>query len=427
MNGLHASDTLAVDAVRAMSHVQDDRLVQMQRALAGFGGRDDGGVSREALTAAELAARQWLCSQLTGVQYQWYIDDAANLIVRRQGSEPKLAPVMTGSHVDTQPVGGWLDGAYGVIAGIEVLHALDDAGIRTRRSIDVVVWTNEEGSRFSPGAMGSCAFSYPSRLPAFLAAQDASGQCFEVARDAAFDATPHARRIPLGYPIHAYIEAHIEQGPVMENGGQSLGIVTAIQGVRWYEITVHGNSAHAGTTPLAARQDALFIAATMVSELGTAAAARRDDALRWTVGRFEVSPGSINTIADRVTFSVDLRHPQESVLVAMEALLHRMLAQHRGACRYEVRTLMQRAPTLFDANVVSVLESAVQKTTVPYCHLTSGAFHDAMYIADHCPAAMLFVPSKKGISHNVAEDTDVTDLVVGARALTAALVTLSIT
>jgi N-carbamoyl-L-amino-acid hydrolase len=417
--------SLPASALRAMEHVQGVRLIRMQRELATFGGRADGGVSREALTATELAARQWLCSLCTGPQYQWYVDDAANLIVRRQGSNPALAPVMTGSHIDTQPVGGWLDGAYGVVAGLEALHALDDAGVTTQRAIEVVAWTNEEGSRFSPGAMGSSAFSDPARLPAFLAAQDAHGERFENARNAALQATPAAQRIALGHPVHAYIEAHIEQGPVMENSGHSLGIVTAIQGVRWYEVTVHGSSAHAGTTPLAVRQDALLSAANMVSQLGVAANERGDEALRCTVGRFEVAPGSINTIADRVTFSVDVRHPRDSELDAMQALLHEVLARHRGACTYEVRVLMQRAPTVFDGRVLAVLEAASRATGTSHCHIGSGAFHDAMYLADSCPAAMLFVPSKKGISHNAGEDTDPADLIAGARALAAALVALA--
>lgn len=414
-------------ASQAMAHVNGERLIQMQRQLASFGLRSDGGVSREALTSTELAARQWLCSLFTNPQYQWEIDDAANLLVRRAGTCPELAPVMTGSHLDTQPVGGWLDGAYGVMAGLEMLHALDDAGIQTRRSLEVMIWTNEEGSRFSPGAMGSSAFSQPDRWPGFLTVQDHGGQRFETARDAALRATPAAQKTALGHPVHAYIEAHIEQGPVLERGGYNLGIVTSIQGVRWYEVTVHGNSAHAGSTPLNARQDALLTAANMVSRLGAAAASRNDDALRLTVGRFEVAPGSINTIAERVTFSVDIRHPQESELIAMQAVLDGVLKQQQGTCTYELRQLMQRAPTLFDDHVLSVLSAAVEATGVPHCRLGSGAFHDAMYLADCCPAAMLFVPSILGISHNAAENTHSADLVAGAQALTFALVSLAST
>lgn len=427
MNSPQEIQAPASQAQRVMDHVNGDRLMQMLRQLASFGMRSDGGVSREALTPIELEARQWLCSLFTGSQYQWVIDDAANLLVRRAGTCPELAPVMTGSHIDTQPVGGWLDGAYGVMAGLEVLHALDDAGIQTRRAIEVMVWTNEEGSRFSPGAMGSSAFSQPDRLTGFLEVRDNGGRLFETVRDAALQATPAVQKAALGHPVHAYIEAHIEQGPVMERGGYSLGVVTAIQGVRWYEVTVHGNSAHAGTTPLTARQDALLTAANMVSQLGAAAAARNDDALRLTVGRFEVTPGSINTIADRVTFSVDIRHPQESELVAMQGLLDSVLVRNLGTCTHEVRLLMQRSPTLFDDHVLSVLSAAVMATGVPHCSLGSGAFHDAMYLADSCPAAMLFVPSIHGISHNAAENTHSADLVAGARALTFALVTLAST
>jgi N-carbamoyl-L-amino-acid hydrolase len=312
------------------------------------------------------------------------------------------------------------------MAGLEVFQALDNAGIQTRRPVEVMIWTNEEGSRFSPGAMGSSAFSQPDRLPGFLAVQDNGGQRFETARDAALQATPAAEKTALGHPVHSYIEAHIEQGPVMERGGYSLGIVTFIQGVRWYEVTVHGNSAHAGSTPLNARQDALLTAA-MVSQLGAAAAARKDDALRLTVGRFEVATGSINTIADHVTFRVDIRHPQESELVVMQDVLDSILVQQQGTCTYEVRRLMQRSPTLFDDHVLSVLSSAVAATGVPHCRLGSGAFHDAMYLADCCPAAMLFVPSIDGISHNAAENTDSADLVAGARALAFALVSLAST
>jgi N-carbamoyl-L-amino-acid hydrolase len=410
-----------------MAQVNGERLIQMQRQLASFGLRSDGGVSREALTPTELDARKWLCSLFISSQYKWMIDDAANLLVRRAGTCPELAPVMTGSHIDTQPVGGWLDGAYGVMAGLEAFHALDAAEIQTRRPIEVMIWTNEEGSRFSPGTMGSSAFVQPDCLPGFLNILDSDGHRFEIARDAALQATPAAEKTALGHPLHAYVETHIEQGPVLERGGYSLGIVASIQGVRWYEVTVQGNSAHAGSTPLSARHDALLSAANMVSQLGAVAVARNDDALRLTVGRFEVTPGSINTIAALVTFSVDLRHPQESELIAMQGVLENVLEQQQGTCTYEICRLMQRKPTLFDDHVLRVLSSAVAATGVSHCRLGSGAFHDAMNLSDCCPAAMLFVPSISGISHNAAENTHSTDLVAGAKALTYALVTLAST
>lgn len=408
-----------------MAHVRRERLVTMQRRLASFGALDSGGIAREALSQPDIEARQWLRTLVAGERYSWLIDDAANLFLRRAGTSPDLPPVMTGSHIDTQPVGGWLDGAYGIIAGMETMLALDDAGIETRRPIEVAIWTNEEGSRFSPGAMGSSAFADPSLLPAYLPVRDRDGCSFEQARDETLRAASHATRVALRRRVHAYLEAHIEQGPVMEAGGHTLGVVTGIQGVRWFEITVHGRSAHAGTTPSEARQDALMTAASLVAALGDLGLRRADAALRLTVGRFDVAPGSINTIAHRVSFTIDLRHPDEAVLEELEQAFHALAAARAGSCRCEVRRLMQRAPTPFDDGVLAVLGAAVRESDVPYCEILSGAFHDAMYLADVCPTAMLFVPSRDGISHNPAEDTAEEDLAAGARALAHALTTLA--
>jgi N-carbamoyl-L-amino-acid hydrolase len=412
------------DPRSAMAHVQAERLIDTQRALARFGLRDDGGVAREALTPTELEARRWLCSLFTDAQYSWHVDAAANLFLWRAGREADLAPVVTGSHVDTQPVGGWLDGAYGIVAGLEVMRALDDAGIRTRRPIEVAIWTNEEGSRFRPGAMGSSAFAEPARLPDFLQVADDAGVRFETARDAALAATPEAQPVPLGRKVHAYLEAHIEQGPILEAGACTLGVVAGIQGVRWFEFTVLGSSAHAGTTPLSVRQDALMTAARLVARIGELAERRDDGALRVTVGRFEAAPGSVNTVADRVLFTVDLRHPEEAVLEEMESALRGMIGPN-GPCQCSVRRLMQRAPTAFDAGVLAILDAAVQASGEPACRIGSGAFHDAMYLADVCPTAMLFVPSRGGISHNAAEDTAEAHLVAGARVLAGALTALA--
>lgn len=408
-----------------MDHVDPDRLLGMQRQLACFGALESGGIAREALSDVDIEARKWLSSLVSGEQYSWLIDDAANLFLRREGSDPNLAPVMTGSHIDTQPVGGWLDGAYGIIAGIETMRALDDAGIQTRRPLEVAVWTNEEGSRFNPGAMGSSAFVDPSLLAGYLQVRDREGTSFEHARDKALRAATHAKRVSLRRPVHTYLEAHIEQGPVLESDGCTLGIVTGIQGVRWFEITVHGRSAHAGTTPSTNRQDALMTSASLVTAIGELAQQRRDSALRVTVGRFEVSPGSINTIADQVIFTIDLRHPDEAVLEELDVAFRTIVSAGSGKCRCEVRRLMLRAPTVFDSTVLAVLDAAVRASNVSFRRIESGAFHDAMYLADLCPAAMLFVPSREGISHNPAEDTADSDLVAGARALAGALTSLA--
>lgn len=418
------ADLCGASMERAMQAVDGARMLRSLRQLAEFGKRSDGGVDRQALSDAERTARAWLVSLLSGPGYTWFVDDAANLIVRRAGRSDG-PPVMTGSHIDTQPCGGWLDGAFGVVAGVEVLRALDDAKLATERPIDVVAWTNEEGCRFSPGTMGSAAFVAPTRLAAFAQARDASGCTFAQASEDAMRSTPQARRCALGYPVHAYVEAHIEQGPVLQDGGHTLGIVTAIQGVRWFEITVTGASAHAGTTPLGVRRDALLAAAQLVAALGAQAAAATDADLRWTVGRFQVQPGAVNTVADEVRFTVDMRHPDDRVLQHWQERLETAVRDGLGPCQGRLHTLMSRAPTPFDARVLKVLEHAAQRSGATHRRLISGAFHDAMHLSDACPSAMLFVPSTGGISHHPAEDTPAADLVAGVRALAGALTSLA--
>ncbi|KAF1021154.1 MAG: N-carbamoyl-L-amino-acid hydrolase [Paracidovorax wautersii] len=411
-----------------MRHVDGARLIRHLTRLASFGGGGASvhdGVRRESLTDAELAAKRWLLTLFPGPRYAWTQDHAANFILRRRGLDETLPPVLTGSHLDTQPTGGWLDGAYGVVAGYEACMALDDAGIDTPRSIEIVAWTNEEGLRFAPGAMGSSAFANPVLLERYRDAQDADGVRFEDACHAARAGLPALPLAALGRPVHAYLEAHIEQGPVMEARGASLGIVEGIQGVRWYRVTVQGRSAHAGTTPAAARQDALLAAARLITTLHDAVQALGDDRVRWTVGQFVARPGSVNTIAEQADFTIDLRHPDAAVLARIESLLEALLQQPHGACTARMSRLMDRAPTVFHPLAVQAIQAAVAATGAPHCRLTSGAFHDAMYLADICPAAMLFVPSIDGISHHPQEHTRHEDLITGTRALTAALLQLA--
>lgn len=411
----------------AMRFVDGERLIAHLVRLASFGGGEalNDGVRRETLTPQELAAKQWLCSLFDAPGYRWLQDAAANLILRREGREPGLPPVLVGSHIDTQPVGGWLDGAYGVMAGYEVCRALDDAGIHTRRAIEVVAWTNEEGSRFAPGAMGSSAFVQPALLDSHRQRRDAQGVPFGDALAQALHGLPDLPRAALGRPVHAYLEAHIEQGPVMEADGRVLGVVEGIQGVRWFEVTVRGRSAHAGTTPESARQDALLAAAQLIADLHESVLALGDDTLRWTVGKLEVAPGSVNTIADRVVFSIDLRHPRRERLDQIETLLAERAARLWSGCPVGVKRVMDKAPTVFHPMAVAAVQAAVEATGEPACRITSGAFHDAMYLASVAPAAMLFVPSIGGISHHPDENTAHEHLIAGARALTAAVLKLA--
>ena len=408
-------------AEQAQDHVNGERLQAAITALARFGGRDDGGVARETLTDVDLASRRYLIDQARALGCEVSIDACANLFFRRAG-RADLPPVLTGSHADTQPVGGKLDGAYGVLAGLEVIAALNDAGITTLHPIDVVAWTNEEGSRFGPGAMGSSSHVDPTRLDAYRAATDKDGVSFGVALDVALLAAADVPRRPMQQPISACVELHIEQGPVLEQANIPLGIVTGIQSVRWYQVTCTGMAGHAGTTPMDRRVDAMAAAVSVAHQLYAYAADKADSALRLTLGRWHVTPNSINTIPGKVEFSVDMRCLDESVLVAFEQALLTLTQHHDWRGAINVECIFLRPPTHFPDTMLTLIDQACARACQQAGHaaplrLTSGAFHDAMYLAEHCPTAMIFVPSKDGISHNAAEETAPHELLLGAQAL----------
>lgn len=414
------------------SMVDGSRLHAALDRLATFGERPDGGVSREALTAIEMQARQALVDEARACGWQPFVDDCANLFFRRKGRED-LPPVLTGSHIDTQPVGGRLDGAYGVVAGLEVLRALDRAGVETRRPIEVVAWTNEEGGRFAPGAMGSSAFVDPSLLAGYRASHDAAGVNLGDALDTARAAMPDVPRRALRSPTHCYVELHIEQGPVLEAAGVPVAVVSGIQSVRWYEVRCTGVAAHAGTTPMERRVDAMTGALAVAARVQAAATALASSVLRLTMGRWRVFPNSINTIAGEVAFSIDVRCADEAVLESFEQALGAALDDTRrewiGGV-IQVEKLFARGSTRFAPSMLAVMDRAVARAGAPASstapmHVMSGAFHDAMYLADFCPTAMLFVPSRQGISHNPAEHTEPSQLLAGVQALAYAVAELA--
>ena len=414
---------------RAQDHVQHDRLLSVIAELAAFGGRADGGVSRETLTDVDLQARRYLIDLALSRGCTVTIDDCANLFFRRPGTSD-LPPVLTGSHADTQPVGGKLDGAYGVLGGLEVIAALNDAGIETLRPIEVVAWTNEEGCRFGPGAMGSSSFVDPSCLPTYRKAVDAQGVSFGDALDRTLMAVPNLPRRAMAEPMSACVELHIEQGPVLERAFVPLGIVTGIQSVRWYRILVTGVAGHAGTMPMDERSDAMTAAIRLAQQLYDHQALVAGNQLRLTLGRWQVSPNSINTIPGEVEFTVDVRCVDEQVLVQFEAALTEITKTHDWAGRIEFQSLFSRPPTHFPSDMLVLIELACTRacsnaSLAAPLRMTSGAFHDAMYLAEHCPTAMIFVPSKGGVSHNAAEDTAPQELFLGVQALAYAVTSLA--
>jgi len=407
-----------MNAEKTLRAVSAARLQYWLDTLATFGPGANGGMNRQALSEEDFQARAWLIEEAKKLGCMVWTDRCANLFIRRDGLED-LPPVMTGSHIDTQPTGGTLDGCYGVMAGLEVLHALAEAKVQTRRPIEVVVWTNEEGSRFSPGAMGSSAYVDPARLADYLNNTDAAGISVGEALDA------HALRFPDlplrgKIPTHAFVELHIEQGPVLEQAKVPLGVVSGIQGVRWYQVRCKGASAHAGTTPTPMRRDALLTAMQTLDPIDALTEALAGEDKRLTFGRWNVHPNAINTIAGEVTFSIDFRHADPAVLEAFDAGLAACLPADA-----ELTPLFSHAPTAFDRQVLDVLETACNSTGLAWQSIRSGAFHDAMYLAEHCPTAMLFVPSRDGISHNPLEFTEPAQLQAGVRALAWSLVALA--
>ncbi|VVE26555.1 Zn-dependent hydrolase [Pandoraea capi] len=417
----HLADDVTRDiADRVAAHVDPARLLDSIQTLASFGARADGGVDRPALSPVDLDARAWLVERASALGCEVHVDACANLFFRRPGAHD-VPPVVTGSHADTQPTGGKLDGCYGVLAGMEVLATLAALDIRTHYPVDVVVWTNEEGTRFQPGAMGSSAYVEPSRLAQYLPVTDADCVPLADAIDAHTRALPGLTARSLAAPMRAFVELHIEQGPLLEMAGAPLGIVDGIQGVRWYDIRCEGMAAHAGTTPMAARRDAMTLACAVRAELEAIALSLGGEHTRVTFGRWSVTPNAINTIASQVTFSVDFRHPDPTVLARFDDALAQCVVRHGVSAR----ALFQHAPVAFHPDVLGHVEQACASVCGPVPRLTSGAFHDAMYLAQHCPTAMLFVPSRGGISHNPAEATDDAHLVLGARALAHCITTLS--
>jgi len=399
------------------SCVRADRLQKSIAELATFGGREDGGVSRQALTAVELEARRYLIDKARKLGCEVLIDACANLFFMRPGTT-SLAPVLTGSHVDTQPVGGRLDGAYGILAGLEVLEALNDSNIKTKRPIGVVVWTNEEGCRFRPGTMGSSTFVAPERLEEYQDCRDDSGTSFRDALSSAFTRLHDLPRGAQKIPLHAFVEAHIEQGPVLENANVALGTVIGIQGLRWYNVECTGIAAHAGTTPMDARSDAMTAAIIVAQQLIALPLLQEHPTLRLTLGHWIISPNSINTIPDYVQFSIDVRSSEDNVLASFEQSLDTILNSYTGRCKLKYSCVFARRFTRFPEQLLELVDIACLKASSrPALRMISGAFHDAMYLADHCPTCMIFVPSKDGISHNAAEYTSNEHLYLGARAL----------
>lgn len=396
--------------------VNGSRLWSRLMEMAKIGATTEGGVNRQAFSNEDIEARRLLATWSWERGYDVATDEIGNIFIRRRGRASDAPVVLTGSHLDSQVSGGRFDGAFGVMAGFEVLEAFDDVGLTTNRPVEVVVWSNEEGSRFQPGAMGSMIFAGCSRLEDFRDVVDHSGMSLYEALEKTHSALSDIPgRTKPAMPC-AYVEAHIEQGPRLEGTKSQIGVVTGIQGTRWFDVDVRGSSAHAGTTPRRYRADALQEAISAVAALRQRFL-DPDDVLRFTVGRFDVTPNSPNTVPERVNFSVDIRHPDGDVLdEAAEALLHVCQASMAN-CMISVKQIFGRGPCRFSEQIVQLVEASTRELGFQFLRMPSGAFHDALFIADVCPTGMIFVPSEEGISHNPAENSSADDIAAGTRVL----------
>lgn len=402
--------------------INAERLAGRIDALGAIGAIPGGGVCRLALSPEDRAGRDQVIGWMSELGLSVSIDEIGNVIGIRPGIESG-PPVMTGSHIDTVRTGGRYDGNLGVLAGLEVVQTLNEAKIATRRPLAVAFFTNEEGSRFSPDMMGSLVFvgglTSAEALDTVGIDGRSVGDCLRE--------IDYAGAAPCGHPqVHAYVELHVEQGPVLDAEGITIGAVEGVQGISWTELTVQGVSNHAGTTPMRMRHDAGYVACAIAQHARTIARALGGDQVA-TVGAIDLTPNLVNVIPCQAVFTVDLRNTDEGLLQEAERQLHAFAARiaaeegvtltHRSLARFE--------PVVFDHDVVSLVESTARRLGHSVRRLPSGAGHDAQMLARVCPSAMIFVPSVGGISHNVKEYTALPDIEAGANVLLHTLLQLA--
>ena len=389
----HRTDNLRIDG---------ERLWDSLMETAAFGATPRGGLCRLALSEEDARVRRWFVAACEAAGCVVMVDELGDIFARRRGSDPALAPIAIGSHLDTQPTGGRFDGILGVLAGLEIIRTLNDAGIVTRHPIEVIDWTNEEGARFVPAMLASGVFAGAFDADYARSRIDREGVSFETA----LQAIGFKGGRPAGdHPLAGFFELHIEQGPVLEDAGTEIGVVIGVQGIRWLDVQVSGLACHAGTTPMALRRDALQGAARLAVAVDAVGRSEPGVSLS-TIGVFEARPGSRNTVPETIVMSVDLRHPRLEGLDRLEA--HFRAAAARIAAELgvtiEVSPVWSSAPVVFPAACVEAVREAAAGLGFSHQDIVSGAGHDAVYISRIAPTGMVFVPCLDGISHNEAED-----------------------
>ena len=395
--------------------IQPDRLWDSLMEMAQIGATPRGGCNRQALTDEDRRGRELFIGWCEAVGCVVRVDAIGNIFCRREGSHSELPPVLIGSHLDTQPTGGRFDGVYGVLAGVEVLRTLEENGVQTRRAVEVVSWTNEEGARFPPALMGSGVWSGVFDLHQMYRTADKSGVAVsdELERIGYKGST---RAEPM--PVEAAFEVHIEQGPILEQEGLQIGVVTGVQGIRWYDLVIEGEACHAGPMPMDRRRDPFTALAPIVQEC-YGLAERFAPWSRVTFGDIQAIPGSRNTVPEKLLVHVDIRHADTGVLDEIDGLLRKLVAMECDA-RGLTGTVEERwhmPATRFDPACIDAVWQATRRLGYGAMEMVSGAGHDSVYVAGVAPATMIFVPCENGISHNEAESAKREDLEAGANVL----------
>ncbi|MFC4270199.1 hydantoinase/carbamoylase family amidase [Sneathiella chungangensis] len=401
-------------------NVKGDRLWDSLMEMAKIGATEKGGCCRLALTDLDKEGRDLFSNWCKEAGCTIKVDKMGNIFARRAGTRDDLPPVMMGSHLDTQPTGGKYDGVFGVLAGLEVLRTLNDFDVKTEHPVEVAVWTNEEGSRFAPAMVASGVFAGVFDLDYGLSRADLDGKTMgEELKRIGYAGTEEVG----GREIKAFFEAHIEQGPILEHEEKTIGVVMGAQGQRWYEITITGQEAHAGPTPMARRKDALVAASKIITEVNRIGLDNQPFACA-TVGLIQSSPNSRNTIPGKVFFTVDFRHPKDEILSKMDAELRAFAEKTASEGGFEMafEEIWYSPPVEFDKDCVNAVRKGAEIAGFSHMDIISGAGHDACYISRVAPTGMIFVPCENGISHNEEEEATPEDLAAGCNVLLHAIV-----
>jgi N-carbamoyl-L-amino-acid hydrolase len=394
--------------------IDGERLWGELMETAAIGATPKGGICRLTLSDLDRQVRDWFKARAEQLGCTVTIDDMGAMFARRPG-QADVPPIAFGSHLDTQPTGGKFDGVLGVLAALEALRTLVEAGYETFAPIEVVNWTNEEGARFSPAMTSSGVFAGAFDRAWAVSRQDRSGETF----GAALEAIGYRGPEPCGvHALSAFFELHIEQGPILEAEAKDIGIVTGVQGMRWYEASVVGQDAHTGATPMHLRKNALLGAARLVEKIDAIARAHPPLAVG-TVGSLEVKPNSPNVVPGEVRFTVDFRHPETAVLDSMEEALFAAVDEVCKKLRLEgtATKIWDQPPVAFDPQCITAVREAATQSGFAAREIVSGAGHDAAYVARVAPTAMIFVPCRDGISHNEAEFSSKEQCAAGAQVL----------